>query len=94
MSVFSWISIFILLLVMILFVVKIPKQMPQSDFGKRIMALSPMILAILLVIIFPNNLLNKNEALSSFIRIIIPFVGAAFSFPLILKVNKEIKKEN
>jgi predicted MPP superfamily phosphohydrolase len=94
MYIFGWVSIIILLLIMMLLVIKIPKQMPESDVGKRIMALSPAILAILFVIITPKNLLYEDEALSSFIRMIIPFIGMAFSFPLILKAKKEIEKEN
>lgn len=92
MSIFGWVSLFILFFLMILLTIRIPKQMPVSDAGKRIIALSPLLLAILFVLIAPSQLFDENNALSDFIKIIIPFAGMAFSLPLILKAKKEIEK--
>ncbi len=93
-SIPGWISILILLLLMILLVINIPKQMPSSNVGKRFSALSPLILAVLFVLIVPNNLLYEDGALASFMKMMIPFVGMVFSLPLILQAKKEIEKGN
>ena len=92
LSIIGLISIIILIFIMILAVIIMFKQAPKGDFNKRILALTPIIVGILFSMLIPESLLSMNKALSSFIKMIIPFIGAAFSLPLILKAKKEIEK--
>ena len=94
LSTFGWVAIVILFLMMLLVVAQMFVQMPKSDVNKRILAVTPMIIAILFLLLIPKDTLYINETTSSLVRTFIPFVGMAFSLPLILKAKKEIEKEN
>lgn len=92
MSAFGLVTIIILFLTMISVVVKMFVQTPESDVNKRILAVTPIIIAVLFVLLMPKDLVYINETVSSLLRTFIPFVGMAFALPLILKANKEIRK--
>lgn len=94
MSTYGWVALIILLLMIILVVTKMFIQMPESGVGKRVLAVTPMILSILFVWLMPKESIYVSETMSSLLRTFIPFVGMAFAFPLILKVKSEIEEEN
>ena len=94
MSTIGWIAIIILLLMMLLVVAKLFIQTPESDAGKRVLAVTPMILSILFVWLMPKERLYVSDTMESLFGIFIPFVGMAFAFPVILKAKKEIEEEN
>lgn len=93
MSTFGWIAVIIVFVIMILITVQMFIQTPKNNVLKRILAVAPMIVAGLFVMLIPQDILYINETASSLFRMLIPFVGMAFSFPLILKAKKEIEIE-
>ncbi|MBO1004539.1 hypothetical protein [Pseudogracilibacillus auburnensis] len=93
MSIIGLVSIIVLILIMILAVIIMFKQAPKGDFNKRILALTPIIVGVLFSLLIPESFLSMDKALSSFIKMVIPFIGAAFSLPLILKAKREMEKD-
>ncbi|GAA0453818.1 hypothetical protein [Alkalibacillus silvisoli] len=90
MTVFAWVALAVLLIIIVSATVILFIRPPQNDTLTHALSITPLIAGVLFVFTLPNHLLFTNESTASFVNIIVPLGCVIASFPLVLKAYQNI----
>ncbi|WP_181347981.1 hypothetical protein [Thalassobacillus sp. CUG 92003] len=92
MSVFGWVAVVILLVVVTGAAYALFAKTPSSKGSKHALANTPLLAGVVFVLFLPENLLADEESVGTFLKTVVPFFCVLVSLPLFLKVIRETKK--